>query len=173
MITDLQRRLAPRKLHEAAYDDVTDNLCTSYSTKKSIIGTSVQFFFCKKKAGESIEDFSRELKHLVSQCDYDQTIILDRLLRDVFVAGLRSGPVMSAVMQSADTLSFNDAIDKAKMVHQIQQDAAELQSSITLKGPIHDSDLQSQLRCAARSRLRLLLMVYPHTQRPICSIFLS
>ena len=42
-----------------------------------------------------------------------------------------------------------------------------------LKGPIHDSDLQSQPRCAARSRLRLLLMVYPHTQRPICSIFLS
>ena len=40
-----------------------------------------------------------------------------------------------------------------------------------LKGPIHDSDLQSQPRCAARSRL--LLMVYPHTQRPICSIFLS
>ena len=128
MITDLQRRLAPRKLHEAAYDDVTDNLCTSYSTKKSIIGTSVQFFSCKKKTGESIEDFSRELKHLVSQCDYDQTITLDRLLRDVFVAGLRSGPVMSAVMQSADTLSFNDAIDKAKMVHQIRQDAAELQS---------------------------------------------
>ena len=42
-----------------------------------------------------------------------------------------------------------------------------------LKGPIHDSDLQSQPRCAVRSRLRLLLMVYPHTQRPICSIFLS
>ena len=42
-----------------------------------------------------------------------------------------------------------------------------------IKGPIHDSDLQSQPRCAARSRLRLLLMVYPHTQRPICSIFLS
>ena len=41
------------------------------------------------------------------------------------------------------------------------------------KGPIHDSDLQSQPRCAARSRLRLLLMAYPHTQRPICSIFLS
>ena len=42
-----------------------------------------------------------------------------------------------------------------------------------VKDPIHDSDLQSQPRCAARSRLRLLLMVYPHTQRPICSIFLS
>ena len=44
---------------------------------------------------------------------------------------------------------------------------------MSVKGPIHDSDLQSQPRCAARSRLRLLLMVYPHTQRPICSIFLS
>ena len=39
------------------------------------------------------------------------------------------------------------------------------------KGPIHDSDFQPQPRCAARSRLRL--MVYPHTPRPICSIFLS
>ena len=42
-----------------------------------------------------------------------------------------------------------------------------------VKGPIHDNDFQPQPRCAARSRLRLLLMVYPHTQRPICSIFLS
>ena len=79
MITDLQRRLAPRKLHEATHDDVTDNLCASYSTKKSIIGASVHFFSCKQKTGESIEDFCRELKHLVSQCDYKQTITLDQI----------------------------------------------------------------------------------------------
>ena len=42
-----------------------------------------------------------------------------------------------------------------------------------VKCPIHDSDFQPQPRSAARSRLRLLLMVYPHTRRPICSIFLS
>ena len=41
------------------------------------------------------------------------------------------------------------------------------------KGPHPRQRFQSQPRCAARSRLRLLLMVYPHTQRPICSIFLS
>ena len=41
------------------------------------------------------------------------------------------------------------------------------------KGPHPRQRFQSQPRCAARSRLRLLLMVCPHTQRPICSIFLS
>ena len=43
MITDLQRRLAPRKLHEATYDDVTDNLCASYSTKS--LSLVLQFIF--------------------------------------------------------------------------------------------------------------------------------
>ena len=38
------------------------------------------------------------------------------------------------------------------------------------KGPHPRQRFQSQPRCAARSRLRLQLMVYPHTQRPICSI---
>ena len=42
-----------------------------------------------------------------------------------------------------------------------------------IKGPHPRQRFQAQPRCAARSRLRLLLMVYPHTQRPICSIFLS
>ena len=98
------------------------------------------------------------MKHLVSQCDYEQTITLDRLLRDVFVAGLRSGPVMSTVMQSADTLSFNDAIDKAKMVHQIRQDAAKLKSSTTLR--VHasteefDEDAISFHRLHQRSTLQ-------------------
>ena len=41
------------------------------------------------------------------------------------------------------------------------------------KGPHPRQRFQSQPRCAARSRLRLLSMVYPHTQRPICSIFFS
>ena len=45
IITDLQRRLAPRKLHlhEATYDDVTDNLCASYSTKS--LSLVLQFNF--------------------------------------------------------------------------------------------------------------------------------
>ena len=68
---------------------------------------------------------------------------------------------------------LNERADKCTTVQARQQGTTICALRETLKGPIHDSDFQSQPRCAVRSRLRLLLMVYPYMQRPICSIFLS
>ena len=127
MVTDLQRRIASMKLTEATYDIVKYNLLESYSVKKSEVGAAVQFFTCKQEQGQSIEDFSKKLKFLASSCGFEQQITLDRLLRDVFIAGLNSAPVLSAVLQSADKMSFSEAINKAKLIQQIREDTVSIQ----------------------------------------------
>ena len=106
MVTDIQRRIAPVALADAEYEVIKRNLLESYSVKKSVIGSAVQFFSCKQQQGQSVEDFKKKLKFLASQCGFDQQVPLNRILRDVFVSGLNSTPVLSAVMISAENLSF-------------------------------------------------------------------
>lgn len=104
--------------------------------KKSAIGAAVQFYTCKQRQGE----------FLASQCDFDRTLIaLDRILRDLLVAGLSSSPVLSAVMLSNDTnaLSSNEAVEKANIVHQIRQDTASLQCSAKINATTLHSEKDS------------------------------
>ena len=51
VFTDVQRAMAPNNIADASFDDVTSTLVSLYSTKKSVLGASVQFFNCKQKPG--------------------------------------------------------------------------------------------------------------------------
>ena len=158
MVTDLQRRISPMRLSEASFTVVRDNFLGSYSVKKSVVGASVQFFTCKQEASQTIEDYSKKLKFLASQCNFDQHITLDRLLRDVFVAGLNSTPVLSTVLQTADSMTFNEAIDKAKLVHQIRQDAVSIQlpSSIHIAEEVEGTSEVHKLKSSGRRSQRIV-----------------
>ena len=113
---------------------------------------------CKQEASQTIEDYSKKLKFLASQCDFNQQITLDRLLRDVFVAGLNSRPVLSTVLQTADSMTFNEAIDKAKLVHQIRQDAVSIQhpSSIHVTEEVEETSEVHKLQSSGRSSPRIV-----------------
>ena len=76
MVTDLQRRIAPTKLSEATYDLLKANLVQAYSVKKSLVGASINFFRCKQESTQNIEEFSRQLKFLASQCDFENVTFL-------------------------------------------------------------------------------------------------
>ena len=56
VFTDVQRSLVPQTLSNTSYDDVKATLVNLYSTKKSALGSSVQYFNCKQKPGQSIEE---------------------------------------------------------------------------------------------------------------------
>lgn len=126
MVTDLQRRLAPKKLTETSFDELTENLLQAHSIRKSVVGTSVKFFTYKQQTHQNIEDYSKELRFLASKCNFEQDLTVDRLLRDVFIAGINSSHVMSAVLQSADKLTFSAAVEKAKLIQQVRDDTAIL-----------------------------------------------
>ena len=48
----------------------------------------------------------------------------------MFIAGISSPSphILSTVMQSADKLTFSLAVEKAKMLHQVREDAISIQS---------------------------------------------
>ena len=62
VLTDIQRKLKPKLLSDAKYEDIEEQLKNLYSKKKSLVGAAVTFLTRKQKAGESIEVFAKKAK---------------------------------------------------------------------------------------------------------------
>ena len=125
VITDLQRRLKPKKLTEATYEDIRSNLIASYGVKKSTTGAAVSFVTRKQKPTESIEDYSKALNEFCSQAEY-KPCCRDRLLRDIFISGLQSTKLISALITECEDKSFAEVVNKAKLLHQVTQDVEDM-----------------------------------------------
>lgn len=178
VFTDVQRSIAPNKIADATYDDIKDTLIKLYSTKKSTLGSSVQFFNSKQKPGQSIEDYARDVKYFSQQCGFEAQIPLSRIQRDVFLAGLNSTSVTTSILQVSDDLSFDEVVTKAKAFTQLHQDASRIHA------PIHHTEnkiedvhrLQSPLpesyvcvRCGQRSKHKAEHCYALHLKCNLCS----
>ena len=74
---------------------------------------------------ESIEEYSKVLNELASQCDYSNCC-RDRLLRDIFISGLQSSKIMSTLISNCEDQTFHQCVEKAKIVEQINQDVEDI-----------------------------------------------
>ena len=125
VITDLQRRLKPVLLSAATYDQLISKLTSQYEVKQSIVGATVKFLNYKQSASESIESYAKNLNDLASACKFSDCC-RDRSLRDAFVSGLYSSAVLRAVLQDCEDKTFNDCVDKAKLIEQLTSDAQDI-----------------------------------------------
>ena len=99
VVTDLQRRIKPKLLTYISFEELERQLTSSYSIKKSVTGAAINFVTRKQKQCENIECYSKVLNELASKCDYNDCC-RDRMLRDIFVSGLRSSKLVQSVYSS-------------------------------------------------------------------------
>lgn len=125
VITDLQRRISPVLLSEATYTILEEKLLTQYEVKKSVIGATVQFVNRKQLPTETIENYAKVINNLASSCKYSDCC-RDRMLRDHFVSGLHSGKILSGLLQDCESKTFNECVEKAKLLEQICADAQDI-----------------------------------------------
>ena len=125
IITDIQRRIKPALLTAATYDQIEQNLKAQFDVKKSVIGSAVKFINRKQQPSESIETYAKILNDLASQCEYSDCC-RDRLLRDIFVSGLHSAKLISTLLQECETKTFNQCVERAKLIEQLAHDAADM-----------------------------------------------
>lgn len=125
ILTDIQRRLHPTLLQDASYDDIEKHLTAAYGIKKSLIGASVAFHTRKQEQHESIEGYSRSLNQLASKCGYSDCC-RDRNLRDVFVSGLHSKKIISALISECEEKKFHECVERAKMMEQMLLDVEDI-----------------------------------------------
>lgn len=121
IITSIQRRIAPKLLTTVDYDSVEEILIQQYSVQQTFVAAAIQFLHYKQKPEQSIEEYGRNLNSLAAKCSYKQCCS-DTLLKQVFIANLRSPQIMSTLLQKADSLSFNESLQKAKLIQQVMDD---------------------------------------------------
>ena len=141
VITDIQRRLQPKLLQDATYEDIETHLTASYGVKKSLIGASVAFHTRKQQAQESIEQYANVLNQLASKCGFSDCC-RDRNLRDVFVSGLSSSKLISALITDCEKKKFHECVEKAKMMEQIILDIEDINQPQTPVKPLYQYKLQ-------------------------------
>lgn len=130
VFTAVQRELAPDSALDVSYDQIKDTLRKLYSKKKSVLGSSIQFFNCKQKSGQSVEEFARQVKYCSMQCGFEAQVKLSRIQRDVFLAGLNSTAVITTILQDSDDLTFDETVARAKAITQLRQDTSMLQQPV-------------------------------------------
>lgn len=130
IITDLQRRFKPRKLSAASLEEIEALLISQFSVKQSIVGASRRFLSYKQSPDQSIESYAKCLNDLAAACQYTECC-RDRMLRDVFVSGLISGPILRAVLQACEDKTFNECVNLAKLSEQTMMDAQDMKNEAT------------------------------------------
>lgn len=125
VVTNLQQRLKPVLLSKATYSDLEQKLTAQYEIRKSTVGAAVQFLNRKQQPSESIEQFAKVINDLAASCRY-QDCCRDRLLRDAFISGLRTSSIISGLLQDCDNKTFNDIVERAKLLEQLTSDAQDM-----------------------------------------------
>lgn len=100
-------------------------MTAAYGVTKSVIGASVAFHSRKQQPHETIEAYSRELNQLASKCGYSDCC-RDRNIRDVFVSGLRSPKLISALITEGEDKKFHECVGRAKTIEQVLLDVEDI-----------------------------------------------
>ena len=134
VINDIQQRLKPVKLSEATFPVIETNLLNSYTVKKSYIGATLNFVTRKQKPFESIEQYSKQLNNLASQCNYADCC-RDRQIRDIFLSGLKSTKLLASLIPDCEDKTFVQCVTKAKNLEQVMIDVDDIHP----EQKVHDS----------------------------------
>lgn len=117
IVNHTSKRLKPKRLSEATYEELIRLLTCQFDTKKSIIAATVEFWKYKQSTNESIENFAKTLNSLCNSCDYGQAT--NRILRDAFVCGLASKSMLQSLMQDCEKKTFEECVEQAKLLERI------------------------------------------------------
>ena len=121
IMLDLRRRITPITFGTAQYEDLMNQLEASYSTKKNVVSAAVLFLHRRQQVGESIEAFAKCLNDLASQCGY-KDCCRDRLIRDSFIAGLKSRSLITKIINACEDKTLNQCVAEVKAIDQVDQD---------------------------------------------------
>ncbi|XP_038115212.1 uncharacterized protein LOC6038259 [Culex quinquefasciatus] len=122
----LQQLLYPKTHKDVTYVIVTDKLKAYFCPKRNRIAQSVEFFKRNQQEFEKVADFAVELQALSKNCVFGN--YLDKALRDKFVAGIVSPKIQGELMNSTDDMTFEQAVDKAKVLEQIELDVMTMKN---------------------------------------------
>lgn len=115
----LRNLLHPEEFSKVTFVKIKDVLTKHLKPKPLIIPARHAFLQRKQHEGESLSDYMADLRRLAIPCQYTDTV-MNIMLRDVFVAGIRSRSILDRIFEEDNTpldkiYQIAIAIEKAEM----------------------------------------------------------
>ena len=121
--------MAPILLREDSltYDTIVERLQKQLKPQKSALVARYEFDNRARNAGETVSQYVAVVKHLVTDCKFNDAMRLERL-RDRLVSGIRDKRMMSELLKlKIEELTFDIAVAKCIAIEQSCQDVEALQ----------------------------------------------
>lgn len=121
--------VAPILLREDSltYDTIVERLQKQLKPQKSALVARYEFDNRARNAGETVSQYVAVLKHLATDCKFNDAMRLERL-RDRLVSGIRDKRMMSELLKlKLEELTFDIAVAKCIAIEQSYKDVEALQ----------------------------------------------
>ena len=121
--------MAPILLREGSltYDTIVERLQKQLKPQKSALVARYEFDNRSRNAGETVSQYVAALKHLATDCKFNDAMHLERL-RDRLVSGIRDKRMMSELLKlKLEDLTFDIAVAKCIAIEQSYKDVEALQ----------------------------------------------
>nr|XP_019539330.2 uncharacterized protein LOC109410246 [Aedes albopictus] len=148
----LNQLLYPKTHKDVTYEVVVTKLKAYFSPKRYRIAQSVDFFKRNQQDFEKVADFAVELQALSKHCEFGD--FLDKALRDKFIAGIASAKIQGELMNSDDNSTFEQAVAKAKVLEQIEEDMTKMKVKSGVVNRVNTNAGSYARRDRGRSRER-------------------
>ncbi|CAB4018206.1 Hypothetical predicted protein [Paramuricea clavata] len=120
---------APHLLKEGTitYEAIVERLQKQLKPQKSALVARYEFDNRARNAGETVSEYVAVLKHLATECKFNETMRLERL-RDRLVSGIRDRKMMSELLKlKLEELTFDTAVAKCIAIEQSCKDVETMQ----------------------------------------------
>ena len=120
--------VAPTSLREDSltYDTIVERLQKQLKPQKSALVARYEFDNRARNAGETVSQYVAVLKHLATECKFNEAMRLERL-RDRLVSGIRDKKMMSELLKlKLEELTFDIAVAKCIAIEQSYKDVEAL-----------------------------------------------
>ena len=139
----LKSLVYPDTYNTRSYNQIKTVLSHHLDPELLVIPSSNAFINRKQKAGETVSEYINELRSLAVPCKYKEQF-LSRILRDVFVAGLRSKKMLDRLFTEDDT-TLEKTFDIAYAMERAELSTKEiLEKSDINSTPIEVNKLSSR-----------------------------
>ncbi|UYV62505.1 hypothetical protein LAZ67_2000885 [Cordylochernes scorpioides] len=121
----------PSTMREQPYELLIQRIKLHLAPRKKVIPQRCRFLKRIQLESESVSEYLRELRHLAMDCTFGE--MLEVMLRDRFVAGIKSESLQKKLLQEDDDVTLDRVFSIAVSFELAEQNAKELQDGLVAK----------------------------------------
>ncbi|UYV63472.1 K02A2.6-like, partial [Cordylochernes scorpioides] len=121
----------PSTMKEQPYERLIQRIKLHLAPRRKVISQRCRFLKRIQLENESISEYLRKLRHLAMDCTFGE--MLEVMLRDRFVAGIKSESLQKKLLQEDDDVTLDRVFSIAVSFELAEQNAKELQNGLVAK----------------------------------------